>query len=155
MADKDKDKAEAGKSKTPLSVRFAIFMVLVTAVVMLPTTILFSVCLIPTLVSFIIDNQRPKTAWLTVGAMNLAGTIPGWFLLWDQGHTLQAAFQLAMQPMTIIISFGGAAVGWMIYYNVTPFVAGIILKKNEYRLREIEKRQKELIRKWGEGIISK
>lgn len=153
MADKNKTAGE--RPKKSFSVRFAIFMLLVTAVIFLPTTILFSVCLIPTFVAFVTDNHWPKTAWLTVGAMNLAGTIPGWFLLWDQGHTIQMAIHMIIQPMTIIISFSGAAVGWLIYYNVPSLVAGIILKKNEYRLREVEKRQKELIRKWGEGIISK
>lgn len=155
MADKaDKDKKGSGKSKMPFSVRFAIFMLLVTAVLFLPSTILFSVCLIPTLVAAIVDNNQQKTAWLTVGAMNLAGTIPGLFMLWDMGHTIPMAFQLVLQPMTIIVAFGGAAVGWVIYNNVTPGVAGIILKKNEYRLREIEKRQKELVRKWGSGVVS-
>lgn len=149
----EQDKKAAGKARMPFSVRFAIFMLLVTAVIFLPSTILFSVCMIPTLVASIVDNQRQKTAWLTVGAMNLAGTIPGWFMLWDMGHTIPAAFQLVIQPMTIIVSFGGAAVGWLVYYNVTPFVAGIILKKNEYRLREIERRQKELVRRWGEGVM--
>jgi len=149
---KASDKKRSEKTKTPFSVRFAIFVLLVTAVVFLPSTILFSVCMIPTLVAAIVDSQRQKTAWLTVGAMNLAGTIPAWFLLWDAGHTIPAAFHLVVQPMTIITSFGGASVGWLVYYNVTPLVAGIILKKNEYRFREIEKRQKELIRKWGEDV---
>jgi hypothetical protein len=151
----DKDQTQPAKHKTPFSVRFAIFMLMVTATLFLPTTILFSVCLIPTLVAAIIDNQRPKTAWLTVGAMNLAGTIPAWFTLWDMGHTIPSALQLITQPVTIMVAFGGAAAGWFVYHLVTPAVAGIILKKNEYRLREIEKRQKELIRKWGEGVVPK
>lgn len=153
MTDKEQKPAKQSH-KTPFSVRFSIFTLLVTAVVFLPSTILFSVCLIPTLVAAIVDNQRQKTAWLTVGAMNLAGTIPGWFSLWDTGHTIPAAFQLVIQPATIILSFGGAAAGWFIHYNVTPLVAGIILKKNEYRLRDIERRQKALLKKWGEKVIS-
>ncbi|MBI3441793.1 MAG: hypothetical protein HY052_08365, partial [Proteobacteria bacterium] len=95
MGDSKSDPPE--QHKTPFSVRFAIFMLLVTAVLFLPTTILFSVCLIPTLVAAIVDTQRPKTAWLTVGAMNLAGTVPSWFMLWDTGHTIPGALQLITQ----------------------------------------------------------
>jgi len=35
---------------------------------------------------------------------------------------------------------------------VTPFIAAIVQSKNERRLRDIDKRQKALIRKWGEGV---
>jgi hypothetical protein len=51
--------------------------------------------------------------------------------------------------MSIFIAYGAAAVGWVIYYNVTPFVAVIVQNKNERRLKEIDKRQKELVKKWG------
>jgi hypothetical protein len=157
---KEELKKDAGKkavnkgSGMPFSVRFAIFMIFVTALVFLPSTIVVSICMVPTLVAAIVDNNLRKTAWLTVGAMNFAGTVPAVFNVWDMGHTVPAAFQLVAQPMTIMLSFGGAAVGWMIYYNLTPIVAMIILKKNEVRLREIEKRQKELVKKWGGEVAA-
>src|SRR3954465_9815444 len=127
----DKDQKSAGRPVTPFSVRFAFFMVLVTAVVFLPTTIIIFVGLIPTMVAAIIDNNPTKTAWLTVGAMNMAGTVPVWFALLDAGHTIPAAFQLIVQPSMLILSYGGAAVGWIIYNKVTPLVAAIVQGKNE------------------------
>ncbi|MFH1158618.1 MAG: hypothetical protein V1721_07035 [Pseudomonadota bacterium] len=158
MAGKDKNEGEAKKEpkvpRMPFSVRFSIFMLFVAALVFLPSTIVFSICMIPALVAAIVDNHQQKTAWLTVGAMNLAGTVPVWFSLWDMGHTVPAAFQLISTPGTIILSYGGAVVGWIIYYNVTPFVAAIVLGKNEARYRAVERRQKELIEKWGEEVIS-
>jgi hypothetical protein len=147
-------KAAPVQSKTPFSVRFAVFMIFVTALVFLPTTIVIAICMAPTLVAAIVDNHARKTAWLTVGAMNFAGTVPGVFNLWDMGHTVPAAFQLVAQPLIIMFSFGGAAVGWMIYYNLTPIVAMIILRKNEVRLKDIEKRQKELVKQWGGEVAS-
>ena len=157
MAKKDKKAKIKKKLKThrmPFSVRFAFFMLPVAALVFLPSTIVFSVCMIPTLVAAIVDNHQQRTAWLTVGAMNLAGTVPIWFSLWDMGHTVSAAFQLVSTSGTIILSYGGAVVGWIIYYNVTPFVATIVLGKNEARYKTIERRQKELIKKWGEEVVS-
>ncbi|MCK5555367.1 MAG: hypothetical protein KAI76_03950 [Alphaproteobacteria bacterium] len=119
----------------------------------MPSTILLSVCLIPTLVAFIVDNHRHKTAWLTVGAMNLAGAVPIWFSLWEMGHTMPVVFYLIFMPKTIFFSYGGAIIGWIIYHNMTPFVAAIILGKNEMRYSMIERRQKELIKKWGKEVI--
>ena len=136
----------------PMSLRFAFFMLFVTALVFLPTTIVFSISMIPTLVAAVIDSHRQKTAWLTVGALNLAGTVPILFNLWDNGHTIPAAFSLISNPVSLMVAYGASAVGWMIYYNVTPLVATFVLSKNERRLREIDKIQKELIKKWGEGV---
>ena len=157
------DKAEEAKKnedgpekvKTPFAVRFAVFMILVTAVVFLPTTIFFSVCLIPTLVASIVDNHPRKTMWLTVGAMNMAGTVPVWFSLLDAGHTVSAAFQLIVQPTTLLVSYGGAFVGLCVYNYVTPLVAAAVQNKNERRLRDIDKRQKALLKKWGDGVVLK
>lgn len=142
------------KSKNSGSIKFAVFMLCVTMFVFLPTTILFLVCMIPTMVAYIVDNSFNKTIWVTVGVMNLAGTIPAWFRLWDVGHTIQNAFYVIMQPMTIIVSYGGAAVGWFIYINVTPFIASIIVMKNESRLKQINKRVQELSRKWGDDVAN-
>lgn len=160
MSDQKEEKKAAG---TPFMVRFAIFMVFVTAAIFLPTTIIWSICMLPTLVAAVIDNHPQKTAWLTVGAMNTAGTVPVWLSLLDSGQysmldagrAIPATFQLIVQPMSIIVPYGGAAIGWFIYYKVTPLVAAIVQTKNERRLRDIEKRQKALVKKWGEGVILK
>jgi hypothetical protein len=159
----DEEKNAPGKIKTPFLVWFAIFMLLVTAVIFLPTTIVWSICMLPTLVAAIIDNHPQKTAWLTVGAMNAGFTVPIWFSLLesgqysmlDAGRAIPAAFQLIGQPTTIMISYAGAAIGWFVYYKVPPLVAAFVQSKNERRLRDIDKRQKALIKKWGEGVILK
>lgn len=156
MADEKKEALEqAAAGRTPLSVKFSVFMLLVTACVFLPTTILLTVCMLPTLVAVIVDVNPRRTMGLTVGAMNLAGSVPVWFTLLDRGHTLAAALQLVMEPSSIIISFSGAAVGTGIHYYVTPLIASVMQSKSERRLREIDKRQKALVHKWGEGVILK
>ncbi len=156
MASKEENNKSGTEAvKAPFSLRFAIFMVFVSALVFLPTTIIFFVCMIPTMVAAIVDSNPRKTAWLTIGAMNMAGTVPVWFSLLDVGHTIPAAFQLVLDPKMLIISYGGAAIGWGLYNYVTPFVAAIVQSKNERRLRDIDKRQRALVRKWGEGVILK
>jgi hypothetical protein len=86
--------------------------------------------------------------------MNLAGTVPSLFSLWYAGFTVGAAFQLIIQPLTIIMSFGAAAVGWFIYHKVPQFVSQVLFSKNEKRMKEIEKRQKELVKKWGDEVAA-
>lgn len=154
MADKKNTEKDIDiGAKTPTQVWASVFMLLVLAGVFLPSTIVFTICMVPTLVAAIVDNQPNKTAWLTIGSMNLAGTIPVWVSLIDAGHTIAAAFQIVMQPTTFLIAYGGAAGGVLIYNYVTPMIAALVLGKNERRIRDIEKRQKELVRKWGEAVI--
>lgn len=159
MSDDKKDAKKDGKKDggggMPFSLKLSVFMLMVTAVIFLPTTIVFAVCMIPTMVAAIVDNNQKRTLWLTVGAMNTAGTVPVWFSLVDGGHTLATAFRLVIEPSSIVIAFGGAAVGWGIYYYITPLIASVIQGKNERRLREIDKIQKGLVRKWGEAVILK
>jgi hypothetical protein len=145
--------ADAKKKKTPFAFKMLIVMMIVLAGIFLPTTIVMAVCLLPSFVAAMIDRQPQKTAWLTVGAMNLAGAMPAWLMLWEKGHKIMDAVQVITAPVPLIIAYGGAAAGWMVYHNVTPFVASIVVGKNERRLKDIEKRQKELIRKWGEDVV--
>lgn len=149
MADKD---AKKKKKKLPWSLKFLIFMLLVGAVVFLPSSIIFFGCMLPTFVAAVVDNQKQKTLWVTVGAMNLAGTVPVWFKLWEHGHNVDNAIGLMLSPETLMVAYSMAAAGWIISYNVTPLVANVIQRRGENRLKSIEKRRKELIRKWGEDV---
>lgn len=148
MAETDQQK----RQKLPLSVKFALFCLALTSLLFLPSTVLVGACMIPTLVALMVDNSPQRAAWLTVGCMNFAGTIPSWFRLCETGHRLERAFELVLQPTTFLLAYGAAAVGWFIYLNITPFVAGIMVARGEKRLKDIEKRQKDIISKWGQDV---
>lgn len=140
------------KRKAALSVKLSIFALLVCAMVFASSTLVFAVCMLPTLVAAVIDKSPQKTLWLTIGSVNLAGTVPAWFALWDQGAHLTDAITVLSNPAVLLVAFGAAAAGWVIHMNVTPLVAAMIIRRNESRVKDIEKRQRELIRKWGEDI---
>ncbi len=145
--------ADVPKSdKMPLSLRFAIFVLMVNAVIFFETTVLFCGCLIPSFVAALVDNHKQRTLWITVGCMNFAATVPAWFTLFERGHKISDAFMLLSEPRTLAMSYSGAAVGWILYYYITPFVARLMILKSEIRLKDIEKRQKELARKWGAEV---
>lgn len=148
MADKKKT-----KKKLSFSVKFSIFTLMMVGVVFYPTTILMLVGLLPTIVAPLIDDRPQKTAWLTVGAMNFAGILPAWFLLFERGHNLHNALGLVFDPMVLLLAYGGACVGWFLYHQVPKGVAGILAMRSERRLKDIEKRQKELVRKWGPEVM--
>jgi hypothetical protein len=148
MADEKKEK----KASRPLSVKLAFFVMFIMGLLFLPVTMVLIVCMIPTLVAAMVDANKQKTAWLTIGAPNLAGSLPVIFHLWDLGPSLSNAMSLATDVSVLLPPLMGAGVGWIIHNYVTSAVAGMMTHKNEIRLREIDKRQKELIRKWGSDV---
>lgn len=155
MAQQEKETEQDKKPKKvpmPLSVKFAIFSVMVSAAVFFPTTVIFITCMLPTLVAAIVDREPQRTMWITIGGPNLAGTIPAWFTLWSTGHNLDNAISILAIPSTLLTALGGAGIGWVIYQNVTPFVAAMMVRKNEKRLKDIDKRQRELMKRWGDDI---
>ncbi|MGM0423075.1 MAG: hypothetical protein ACQEQL_08280 [Pseudomonadota bacterium] len=156
---KKKNKANAdGNEKTGismLSILRAVILPLLVAVVFLPSTIVLSVLMLPTLVAAVMDANKPKALSLTIGALNLAGASTAWFELLRQGHRIAIAQEIAMDPQNVFIAYGAAFVGWFLYMNVTALVAKVISRRAAMRIRSIDKRQNELKDIWGPAVATK
>ncbi|MDP2206044.1 MAG: hypothetical protein Q8K65_07025 [Alphaproteobacteria bacterium] len=140
--------------RMPFSVRVAIFCLMVTAMLFYPTTVLFCGCMLPAFVAALIDNKPDRTAGLTVGAMNLAGTVPALLDLWEMGGRIDHALALLLQPQTLLFAYAAAACGWVIYFQVPGVVSGVLVKRGQKRLVDIDRRQQDMIRKWGPQIAA-
>lgn len=145
---------KAQPKKMPFSLRVAIFCLMVLAVVYFPTTVLFCGCMLPAFVAALVDNKPDKTAGMTVGALNLAGTVPAWLDLWSMGGRIEHAVALLLQPQTLLLAYAAAAFGWVIYLQVPGLVSGVLVKRGQKRLVDIDQRQQELLRKWGPQIAA-
>jgi hypothetical protein len=130
---------------------FSIFGVLMALVVM-PTTALLSVGLLPTFVAGFVDRSPGRTKAITVGALNLAGCFPFLLQLWSQGHTFDRAISIVSNPTAIITMYAAAAVGYFIDWTLTGFVAGIMRQRGQARLKVIAETQEELIKRWGREV---
>ncbi len=149
--DKKEEKKPQGKGMG-WRVKLAMLIIFVAALVFYPTTMVFFIMMVPTFVAFVIDRTRQKSFGMTVGVVNFSGVIPAWIDLWQRGHTFKQAIIVGMDPSFLLVAYAAAGIGWIIYSNVTPFVSRLIVRKTERRVKEIEKRQKELIRRWGKEV---
>lgn len=143
---------DSKKPKISAPLRASIFILLILGVMYFPMTVLFCGCMLPAFVAALVDNKPDKTAGITVGAMNLAGTVPAWLDLMSRGGQIDYALSLLMMPKTLLMAYGAAALGWVIYLQVPGLVSGVLVKRNQRRLAEIDRRQQELVRKWGSRI---
>jgi hypothetical protein len=124
----------------------------ITALVFIPTTVLLTVGMLPTIVASFVDRSREKMLGLTIGAMNLAGCPPFVIQLWTGPHTIQQTTEILSDPLSVVIMYMSAAVGYLIEWSVTGMVVIFMTEKGKARLEEIAKRQKELVRKWGPEV---
>ena len=143
------------KKKTKLGWRGQLLMItmIIAAVVFLPSTVLLAVGLLPTVVAGIIDRSKEKTRSITVGCMNFTGCCPYWLdLLTIHGHSMNGTVQLITEPKNIVVMYSAALLGYLIDWSMSGMVSSVMIQRAERRLKNIEKEQKELVRRWGRGV---
>jgi hypothetical protein len=123
-----------------------------TAAMLLPTTLLILIGMIPTFVAAYIDRTKEQTAGLTVGAMNAAGVLPYLIELWRIGHTVDQSIQLLADPMTLLTMYGAAAMGWILYLNIPPLMKVLAMRRRRSEADRLRSDMKELINTWGVDV---
>lgn len=116
------------------------------------TSLLIIVGTLPTLVAFITDRSRGKSAALSMSVLNFAGTLPFVITLWRTGQGLGAALQLLAQPYTWLVMYGSAGIGWAIYHYLPKFIATYVALRAQSQLGSLQNLQKKLVEKWGPNV---
>lgn len=127
-------------------------LLLASAALFLPTTLMLSIGMLPTWVMLFVDRTRERLRALTVGAMNLAGCMPFIMELWERGQTVPMALSYLTQPRTIVVMYFAAAIGYMIEWAVTGLVASMAVQKAKARINSIEKRSADMEERWGAEV---
>lgn len=122
------------------------------AVILLPTTIVILVGLVPSAVAFFVDTSRERLLGSTVLCMNIAGLLPAVLRLWKQGHTMDMAITLISQPSVLVVILVSSGVGWLLYIYMPQFVSKLARKRAEVRIRTLERLQGELIEQWSKAV---
>ena len=157
MAKKKKDAKKTGSDDAsggmPIKRIALMFFIIILALVFKATAVILCVALLPTLAAFIADRSPKKTKAMTVGPMNLAGCVPFLMELWMEGdRSMNQAMSILTDPMTMITIYGAACVGYIIEWAATVLVSGVLYQRALKRKTMIEKRQKELVGRWGEEV---
>ena len=159
MAKKDKkEKAKKAKGKPgKLSLKARLFMVIVIliALVFLPTSMLLFVGMLPSMVAFFVSGRGIGARASTITAMNMAGCIPFVFKLWSTGNDFEASFLIITNMRYMSIIYLSAAFGYMIDWVMTGIMSSFLYQRGVSRMKAIKKRQEVLIEQWGEGVSGK
>lgn len=118
----------------------------------LPTMVVAAVGMLPTLVAYIVDSRREKYAAFSVGCMNFCGVLPFMLQLWTQEHSFTMAWRIVGDPVSWMIMYAAASVGWIIYYAAPHVVAAYLRFQLDRRINKLREYQKELVTEWGDSI---
>ena len=159
MAKKDKAAKKRGagapKKKGGLSFKILGFLLLIVALLVLPTSTLLACGMFPTIVAYLTDSDRRKTAAISVGTVNFCGVLPALLTLWQgQNNSMSGVGDILKHVETWVIMYGAAALGSLIHYAVPPVIAGFISLQSSARVTELERRQTALKEAWGDEVSS-
>ena len=114
--------------------------------------VLLLVGLLPTMVAFIIDKSSGKYATLCVGAMNIAGIFPSIYKLWTGQNNFTQAIQIISNIFDLVIMYGGAGFGWILYIIIPSVVSALLNVIAERRISRLRSQQRDLISEWGKDV---
>lgn len=129
-----------------------ILLIIPAALIVLPTTILFGIGMIPTIVAYVVDRDPDKSAPITVGGLNFCGCMPFAIDLWKHQHTIGAAAKVFADPLAWLVMYSAAAVGWGLYYGIPPLVAGMEVTRAEKRVEVLKQKKVSLVQEWGPDV---
>lgn len=152
MADKNKKSGsiKAGSMKAWIYTLVAAALIFF---VFLDVFILVAIGMAPTMGALVIDRSSRRYFTMTVAFPNGVGVLPSAIKLFGGGSGgVDAALDLVSDPIVLVTMYAAGAVGWIIHYSVPPFVAVWLSMQSEVRAAAIKKRQKALIKNWGNEV---
>ena len=128
------------------------FLLVPVAASLLPTTFVLIPAMIPTLVARVVDPAPGRHLTITVGSLNLAGSL--WFMhdLWSAGQSFAAVTPTLGDMLGWLSALVGAGLGWAIYSLMPILTRGIATTKSNARLSRLRKQQEELVEQWGDPV---
>ncbi len=131
----------------------SLFVLIVALIWISPATILVMVVgMPPTFVAWIIDRSYQKSASYCVAGMNFCGLFPYLMDLWMGVHSLKAASAIVTDVFALLVIYGAAAFGWMIYITIPPVVGTFLTVMAQRRVAQLRTLQRQIVEEWGESV---
>lgn len=118
----------------------------------LPTVIVFIFGMLPSFAAYVIDRSKEKYATFCVASMNFCGVFPFLMDLWLGTHSIYEATNIMADVFALVVMFGSAAIGWVIYSSMPPVISSFISVIAQQRVNSLRTQQRKLIEEWGEAV---
>lgn len=118
----------------------------------LPSVVIIFFGMLPTIVAFIIDRSKRRNASFCVGGINFCGVFPYLMDLWGHDNTMEMSIRILTDVFSLVIMYGAAGFGWMIYITLPPVIAAFLSVIAQHKLSILRTSQRQLIEEWGEDV---
>ena len=151
--------ASAGPAPAPpgQGLRRGIWFVLglvTLAIISMPTMVLLFFGLMPSIVALVIDRTEGRYATFCVLGMNISGLFPFLTDVWFQVHTTDMAIRIMTDAFNLLIIYGAAAFGWMLYMTLPPVITTFLSAMSQRRVAVLREKQAKIIEEWGESVAT-
>jgi hypothetical protein len=117
-----------------------------------PTIMVLFIGMLPSMVAAIIDRSDERYFAYSVAAFNFCGVFPFILELWLGPHTIAAATDTITDVFTLVIMYGAAAFGWVVYQTVPPVIAQVLASLAQRRINTLRAQQRKIVEEWGPGV---
>ena len=145
-------KAKPAKKKGSMATLVLTFLIGIGGLIFLPTSIVFVVGMIPSIVAFYTDNSAKKATATTIGLLNFSGVFTQILELWSTGHSNTNALAIVMDMNALLIMYAGAGFGHALLTVVPSVVATFVITESKQKLNDVRKQQKLLVDTWGTQV---
>lgn len=119
----------------------------------LPTAIVLSVGLMPTLVALIVDVTRGRYLTKCVAGLNIAGVLPFLHKLMTTGHDVPTAMGIVSDAFAWLVMYSAAAMGWLLFLGLPGLVSMLKVLTARRRVYVLQETQRALLNEWGDCIL--
>ena len=144
------------KKKTSVTTSFSriiLFILIVfIAIAVHPTVIFLFFAMLPTIVAFMLEKNKHQYKWYCIGFFNVSGTFYYLLNLWYGSNTLEEALSILLDVTALIIIYGSACFGILVYI-IFPIIVVTIMQLAAYRrVNHLKNVQQRLIENWGDEV---
>ena len=118
----------------------------------LPSMIVVLVGMVPSIVALVVDRSPRKYGTLTIAALNFAGVLPYLVKLWAKSQNLENALNIVVDVFALMVMYGAAGFGWMIFLTIPTSVASIFMVISQRRIAVLRENQRKILEEWGESV---
>ncbi|MCH7936117.1 MAG: acyl-CoA synthetase [Proteobacteria bacterium] len=124
------------------------------AIISMPTVLLLFFGLMPSIVALVIDRTEGRYATFCVLGMNISGLFPFLTDVWFQVHTTDMAIRIMTDVFNLLIIYGSAGFGWMLYIALPPVITTFLSAMSQRRVAVLREKQAKIIEEWGENVAT-
>lgn len=132
---------------------FVVFL-LTMMMISLPTVIMVFLGMLPSIVAWVIDRSEGKYATFCVSGLNFSGLFPFLMDVWFINHSTDTAIRILTDVFNLVIIYGSAAFGWLLYIAVPPVITTFLSVMSQHRMTILKTTQNNIIEEWGEKVAS-